>query len=166
MINKLEQYINLPEVFVSEIDVIHTIERRGDFPLNQKMELLLGYYSKLSDTNKSGRAGRYIIIRIGELCFKEKELEEAKYHYSFAMKFSDTIGNPFLHLRLGQLEYQMTCENTSRVIDELSRALIMGGKTVFEGEESFFIQIPLGVLDAPTDGGWGDYEGQDWEITR
>ncbi len=132
--------------------------------VEDKVNELYDIYSFLSDDEKRLREGRYVIIRIGELCYANRLIEEAMENFSFVMQFKDTIGNPYLHLRMGQLFY---CKgNNDKMLDELSRALIMGGDKVFEGEDLKFINLAKDVLKEPSDCAWDDYEGQDWTHTK
>jgi hypothetical protein len=47
------------------------------------------------------------------------------------MQCPDAVGNAFLHLRLGQCEYELG--NMDRAADELARAHAVGGAEIFEG---------------------------------
>lgn len=160
---KLKKYIATPEGLSANIDQIDQISESTTLSLKEKSENLLGFYNSLSGEQKKGREGRYMILRIGEVHFQHKNFPEAFDNYAFSMRFQDTIGNPFLHLRLGQIQYYL--DEMERVADELSRALIMAGKTIFDDEPDTFFAITNDVLDAP-DGGWENYEGQDWESTK
>ncbi|MGI9526003.1 MAG: hypothetical protein ACR2MS_02715 [Weeksellaceae bacterium] len=161
--NKTKMYIDTPDVLENKIDEIDKIFN-SSLAFNTKVYALHKIYEDLTNIQKAGREGRYLIIKIGEICFLNRKIEDALYNFNYAMKFNDTIGNPFLHLRLGQLQYCIG--NKDRMIDELSRALIMGGEEVFENENPMFMKIPKSILKEPMDCSWEDYKGQDWKSTK
>ena len=50
--------------------------------------------------------------------------------------------------------------------DELSRALIMGGESIFKDEDPKLIEMVKSVLEEPADCSWAEYEGQDFTATQ
>lgn len=161
---KLKFYIAIPKAIENKLDEIDRISNTSVLNLENKIEALLKIYDSLTNDEKGRKEGRYLIIRIGEIYFQGNAFENAKYNYNFAIKFKDTIGNPFIHLRLGQLQYYH--KNEERMYDELSRALIMGGENIFKNEDSKFITITKSVLKEPEDSSWEEYDGQDWSSTK
>lgn len=162
-INKLKEYIEIPDAIQEKLTSIDDITVSSQ-DVAAKVDALYDMYSSLTDEQKQGREGRYFIIRIGEVCYAEKMIDDALDNFNFAMKFSDTLGNPYLHMRLGQLQYCLG--NQERQIDELSRALIMGGEAVFNNESPLFLQMVKAELVEPDGTSWQDYEGQDWASTK
>jgi len=160
---KIKKYVATPEALSNDLEAIDEISVSTELQLPEKTEKLMAFYHALSDEQKKMREGRYIIMRIGEVSFQHKDYPKAFDDFAFATRFKDTIGNPFLHLRLGQIQHFLN--EHDRVADELSRALIMGGKDIFEDEPDEFFAIPNEALDPP-EGGWENYPGQDWETTK
>ena len=74
-------------------------------------------------------AARWILAAIGDVNFMSGDFKACCDNMSLAMHCPDAIGNPFLHLRLGQAQYEMG--ERKRAADELARALIGGGQDVF-----------------------------------
>jgi hypothetical protein len=68
-----------------------------------------------------------------------------------AMHCPNAIGNPFLHLRLGQCRFELG--DTDRAADELARALLIESPKLFEGEDPKYLQFVKGRLKEPP-GGW------------
>ncbi len=163
-LSKIKKYISTPKSIEHLIEKIDEISVHKEKDAETKTNELLEIYESLTDTEKRNKEGRYLIIRIGEVYFSEKKIEEALENFSFVMRFKDTLGNPFLHLRLGQLQYVI--QNEERMYDELSRALIMGGESVFEKEDVRFLSMVKSVLKEPVDSTWKEYEGQDWKDTK
>jgi|GEM_PF-4618243 len=91
-------------------------------------------------------------------------IEDAFENFNFVMQFKGTVGNPYLHLRLGQLNYLV--QNNNKMQDELSRALIMGGEPIFNDEDPKLVEMVKSVLKEPVNCSWVEYEGQDWKATK
>tara|TARA_R110002051_G_scaffold13808_1_gene45541 strand:+ start:3368 stop:3937 length:570 start_codon:yes stop_codon:yes gene_type:complete len=163
-LEKITKYSAVPKEIENHIATIKAISINKEKNIEVKVDELLKIYESLSDDQKRRREGRFIIICIGEICFAERMIEEAFENFNFALKFKDTIGNPFIHLRMGQLNYLV--QNKDKTLDELSRALIMGGEEVYEHEDPRFLEMVKNVLKEPNDCSWEEYEGQDWTDTK
>ncbi|MDF4203278.1 hypothetical protein PXD56_09950 [Maribacter sp. SA7] len=163
-ISKIKQYIDIPKSIADKVTEIDKITSNKNLDVKSRVEELMKIYESLTDDQKRTRAGRYVIIHIAEVCFSERWIEDAFDNFNFAMQFKDTVGNPFLHLRLGQLNYLV--QNKDKMHDELSRAIIMDGEAIFKDEDLKLIEMVKSVLKKPEDCSWAAYEGQDWAITK
>jgi signal recognition particle subunit SEC65 len=161
---KIKQYIDIPKSIEDKIEYIDKITTNKDLDIASRVNELLKIYESLTDDQKSTKEGRYVILHIAEVYFSERWIEDAFENFNFAMQFKDTVGNPFLHLRLGQLNYIV--QNKDKMHDELSRALIMAGEPIFKDEDPKLIEMVKSVLKEPKDCSWAEYEGQDWAITK
>lgn len=92
-----------------------------------------------------------ILATIGEANFRAKAFDQAKNAFSDAMHFPGAIGDPQLHLRLG--ECQLEVGNLQRAKDELARAAMGGGKDIFAAEDPKYWKFISAILKAPP-GGW------------
>jgi hypothetical protein len=61
------------------------------------------------------------------------------------------IGNPFLHLRLGQCQFELG--NLDRAADELARAYMGAGLEIFDSEDAKYFEF-LKMRMAPPSDGW------------
>ena len=52
-------------------------------------------------------AATWLLASMGDACFLSDHFEEGQLHLSNAMHCPDAIGNPFIHLRLGQCQYEL-----------------------------------------------------------
>ncbi|WP_071342013.1 hypothetical protein [Maribacter sp. 1_2014MBL_MicDiv] len=163
-VQKIKKYINVPKSIEARMLEIDSIVLNNEKDAETKTNELLNIYESLTDDQKKTRAGRYIIAHIAEVYFAASMIDEAFENFNFVMQFKDTIGNPFLHLRLGQLNY--LTKNTDKMNDELSRALIMGGESIFKDEDPKLIKMVKSVLEEPADCSWAEYEGQDFTATQ
>jgi len=66
------------------------------------------------------------------------------------MRCPDAIGNPFLHLRLGQCQFELG--ELDRAADELARAYMGAGAKIFEGGDKYFSFLKTRLEPPP--GGW------------
>ncbi|WP_375514175.1 tetratricopeptide repeat protein [uncultured Nostoc sp.] len=66
------------------------------------------------------------------------DYENARHALQKAMYCPDAIGNPYIHLKLGQAQLELG--NFERAQDELARAYIIEGKAIFENEDSKYYE--------------------------
>ena len=83
--------------------------RRGDeLAEEQQFEAALTAYSAawelLPEPRTTWSAATWILAAIGDALFLAGDFEAGRDHLSMAMDCPDAIGNPFLHLRLGQCQ--------------------------------------------------------------
>lgn len=76
---------------------------------------------------------------IGEIFFLEKNWENALEYYAYAVNSAGGLGEPLIHLRLGQLRFELG--HIEKAKDELMRAYMGGGDLMFQGEDSKYFQI-------------------------
>jgi hypothetical protein len=92
----------------------------------------------------------WILTAIGDANFLSEDYEAGRDNLSQAMKCPGAIGNPFVHLRLGQCQFELG--NKDRAADELTRAYMGGGAEMFEGEEKYLDFLKTRIDPPP--GGW------------
>ncbi|MDX8395048.1 MAG: hypothetical protein R8K22_01380, partial [Mariprofundaceae bacterium] len=71
----------------------------------------------------------WVYVAIGDARFKEMNYEKALMSFSNAICCPSGTGNPFIHLRLGQCEFELG--DLIQALDELLRAYMGGGKDIF-----------------------------------
>lgn len=79
-------------------------------------------------------AWTWLSASIGDACYLQSDYDKAGRWFNEALKGPDGLGNPFLHLRLGQIARRRGDE--SRAVDELLRAYMGDGEQVFDGSVS------------------------------
>ena len=67
------------------------------------------------------------------------------------MNCPDAIGNPFLHLRLGQCQFELG--DLERAADELARAYLIEGIAIFTDDDQKYLNFVKPKLQEP-EGGW------------
>ena len=82
-------------------------------------------------------ASTWILAAIGDANFLGHDFIAGRDNLSFAMRCPDAIGNPFLHLRLGQCQFEL--DALDRAADELTRAYMGGGLGLFSAEKPKYL---------------------------
>jgi tetratricopeptide (TPR) repeat protein len=102
---------------------------------------------------KSGwEASKWLLTAIGDANFLGGHYEQARAAMSDAMGCPGAIGNPFIHLRLGQAQFELG--NLERAADELARAYMGAGKEIFEEDDPKYFAFLKTVLKPPANGEW------------
>ena len=89
-------------------------------------------------------ASTWILTAIGETLFFAGDFADARDTLQDAMRCPDAIGNPLIHLRLGQAQYELG--NDTRARDELSRAYMGTGDEIFENEDPKYLALVKSIL--------------------
>lgn len=89
----------------------------------------------LPEPQTQWEAATWILAAIGDANYWIGDFVAGCENLSLAMHCPNAIGNPFLHLRLGQCQFELG--NLDRAADELSRAYMAGGSELFEGEDKY-----------------------------
>lgn len=84
-------------------------------------------------------ASTWILTSIGEAYYFRGDYPHAQQALQDAMYCPGAIGNPFIHLRLGQVQYELG--NLPRATDELVRAYMAAGEEIFADEDAKYLAI-------------------------
>jgi hypothetical protein len=91
-------------------------------------------------------AAGWLLVALGEAAIQAGDFARAFPPLKDAMHCSGTIGNPWVHLRLGQCRFEL---GDDRAADELARAYIGGGRTMFDGLDPKYFDLVERVLQPP-----------------
>jgi tetratricopeptide (TPR) repeat protein len=83
------------------------------------------------------KAATWLLAAIADVHFSAKRFVAVRDAVSDAMHCPGAIGNPFLHLRLGQACFELG--ELDRAADELIRAYMGAGDEVFEQEDDKYL---------------------------
>ena len=100
-------------------------------------------WNLLPDPKENWEAATWIQTAIGDAHFLNGNYAAALIALKQAMRCPDAIGNPFIHLRLGQTQFEL--DNKDRAADELMRAYMGAGAEIFVGEAPKYLQY-LGTV--------------------
>lgn len=82
-------------------------------------------------------ASTWILAAIGDACYLCGYATSSKEAFSFAVTCPGGLGNPFIHLRLGQLAYD--AGDLDVAADELMRAYMGAGNEIFANEHAKYL---------------------------
>lgn len=107
----------------------------------------------LPEPQTEWEAATWLLAAIGDTNFLGGDFTAGRDNLSTAMHCPGAIGNPFLHLRLGQCQFELG--NEDRAADELARAYMSEGHEIFEDQDPKYFAFLKTKLDPPP-GGWED----------
>lgn len=87
----------------------------------------------------------FILTSIAEAHYLAGDYARTRDAVNDAFACDGAVGNPFLHLRMGQAEHLLG--NRGRAVDELIRAYERGGEEVFAGEDPKYLAMVKASLD-------------------
>jgi tetratricopeptide (TPR) repeat protein len=93
-----------------------------------------------------------ILAGLGDVYFHAKHYAQGKDVLSDAMHCAGAIGSPFLHLRLGQCQFELG--NLDRAADELARAYMGAGQEIFSQDDPKYFEFLKTRLKPPASGAW------------
>lgn len=96
-------------------------------------------YDLIPEPKHESELAMIALAGIGELHFLQGETALAFEDFAGAVMCREGLGNPHIHLRLGQL--QLGRGNTGRAQDELMRAYMGAGDLIFEGEDPRYYEL-------------------------
>lgn len=120
----------------------------GEYPA--ALRLYWKAWDLLPEPKAHWDAATWILAAIGDANFLGGDFQAGRDNLSNAMHCPNAIGNPFLHLRLGQCQFELGDDN--RAADELTRALMGGGEEVFEREDPKYFAFLKTKLKPPPGG--------------
>lgn len=101
-------------------------------------------------------AATWILAAIGDANFLGADFLAGRDNLSMAMNCPNAIGNPFLHLRLGQCQFELS--NLDRAADELCRAYMSAGTEIFKQEDpKYFEFVRSRMKSQPKFPWWGRF---------
>jgi tetratricopeptide (TPR) repeat protein len=108
-------------------------------------------FDLLPRPEKDWRETTLLLAAIGEANFLVGNFEACRDNLSSAMHSPGAIGTPSIHLRLGACLFELGDRRRAR--DELARAYLPAGTSVFRAEDEKYLNYIKTQLDPPP-GGW------------
>lgn len=84
-------------------------------------------------------ASTWILAAIADCCFLLRKWTAARGALDYAMTCPDAIGNPFLHLRRGQVLFEQ--DEPDVAANELMRAFMAGGQEMFQDQDRKYLRF-------------------------
>ncbi len=138
-------------------DKITKLCSRGDAAVNKDdyKSAIAAYkeaWDLIPEPKTNFEAATWVLTAIGDTYFLSGDFTAARDNLTNAMQCPDAVGNPFIHLRLGQCQFEL--DNEERAVEELTRALMIKGESIFRDENPKYFDFLKTKIDAPP-GGWG-----------
>ncbi len=111
--------------------------KRRSFP-----DALVSYWAAwdlLPEPKTDWEAGTWILVAIGDANYLGGDYVAGRDNLSNAMRCPGAIGNPFIHFRLGQCQFEVG--NHERAADELMRAYMGAGREIFDQHDPKYFQF-------------------------
>ncbi len=113
-------------------------------------EFLWGAWDLLPEPQTEWEAATFILGSVGDMNFLAGKFEAGRDNLSSVMNCPDAIGNPFLHFRLAQCEYELGDRHNSA--QEFARAYMGSGAELFRDADPKYYDFLKSSLATPTDG--------------
>ena len=84
-------------------------------------------------------AATWIYVAIGDVNFRTKDYERAFKCFFNAVQCVNGLGNPYIHLRLGQVYYELG--DLAKSADELTRAYMGAGLDIFMEDDPKYLEF-------------------------
>lgn len=118
--------------------------------LSDAIQLYWNAYDLIPDPKEEYEASTWVLGSIGDANFISGDFAAGKDNLSAAMHCPNAIGNPFLHLRLGQCQFELG--DLERAADELTRAYMSAGAEIFQEDEKYYKFLQSKIQ--PPESGW------------
>ncbi|WP_213947450.1 tetratricopeptide repeat protein [Luteibacter sp. dw_328] len=93
----------------------------------------------LPGDHRQWEAATWIYAAIGDVHFRTADYEKCFKCFFNAVQCVNGLGNPFIHLRLGQCSYE--AGNLDKSADELTRAYMGAGLDIFMDDDSKYLEF-------------------------
>lgn len=110
---------------------------RMDFP--NALGSYWAAWDLLPEPKTDWKAATWILVAIGDANFHVGDFIAGCDNLSYAMRCPSAIGNPFIHFRLGQCQFEVG--NHERAADELMRAYMGAGREIFDQHDPKYFQF-------------------------
>ena len=96
-------------------------------------------FDLLPEPSTRWEAGTWILMAIGDANFLARDFVAGRDNLTTAMHYPAAIGNPFIHLRLGQCQFELG--ELDRAADELTRAYMGGGMDILLEDDPKYLEF-------------------------
>lgn len=146
--------MDLPQEIHKRVEEIsskgESLAERGAY--REAIEQYIEALNLLPEPVTNWEACTWLLVAIGDTNFQASNYEQAKNALSDSMHCPGAVGNSFIHLRLGQVQFELG--DKERAADELARAYMGAGSEIFEEDDPKYFEFVKSVLKPPADGKW------------
>ena len=120
------------------------LQQAGD--LESAKQSYISALRLLPGPHQEWEAATWIYVAIGDIHYRTQNIDKAFKCFFNAVQCPRGLGNPYIHLRLGQLYYEQA--KLEKAADELTRAYMGGGIGIFmEDDPKYlaFVEKRIGI---------------------
>ncbi|RKH57051.1 tetratricopeptide repeat protein [Corallococcus aberystwythensis] len=111
----------------------------GEDDFEQALKHFQAALALIPEPTRDHQQNTWVRAAIGDMYFQLERFEDCREHFVEAVYSPGGLGNPFIHLRLGQCALELGDE--ARAADELTRAYMGGGEEIFESEDAKYLEF-------------------------
>lgn len=111
--------------------------KAGQFPAAKQK--YISALDLLPENHREWEAATWIYVAIGDVNLKMKEVERAFRCFFNAVQCPNGLGNPYIHLRLGQIYFDQG--SLEKAADELTRAYMGAGLKIFMEDDPKYLEF-------------------------
>lgn len=97
-------------------------------------------------------ASTWLLAAIGDACFLSNDFRSGNDAFSYATRCPGGFGNSFIHLRLGQCQFELG--NLDAAAGELCRAYMGAGSEIFSHDNPGYFEFLKTRIRPPASGVW------------
>jgi len=105
----------------------------------EALEIFKEAFELIPEPKESWEATTWVVAGIGDMRFLLQQYQKGIDILSFGMVCPNAVGNPFLHLRLGQCQFEIN--DMEEAADEFTRAYGVAGAEIFEAEDAKYFDF-------------------------
>lgn len=145
--------MSIPEALMADIERLcaEGDEQVGQGKLGEAYTSYMAALRLVPEPAEQFEATTWILAALGDLYFQAEDYDQVVTVLGDAMHCPGAIGNPFLHLRLGQAQFEVG--NEARAADELCRTYMGGGSEIFDEDDPKYFAFLKTRIQAPA-AGW------------
>ena len=113
------------------------LAKAGEFELAK--EKYIAALKLLPENHREWEAATWIYVAIGDVHFRMSNYDKAFKCFFNAVQCPKGLGNPYIHLRLGQVYYENG--NVEKAADELTRAYMGAGMDIFLEDDPKYLEF-------------------------
>ena len=102
----------------------------------------------IPEPKENWEASTWVLASMGEVYYRNQRYEKALHSFQSAVMCPNGLGNPYIHLRLGQIQFELG--DRGAAADELTRAYMGAGEEIFRAEDQKFYQFLQTVMLPPS----------------
>ncbi len=103
----------------------------------EALEKYWAAYDLIPDPKEDWEATLWVLVAIGDANFLNQDFVAGRDNLSNAMHCPGAIGNPFIHMRLGQCQFELG--NLDKAADEFTRAYALKEDEIFDQEDDKYL---------------------------